>query len=126
MSEIDLSDVVNDADLADSYSIQRFTGSFQLGGWQQSATTIPAYGVVGVASDEDLLRIPEADRLSGAMQFHNQDQIYITELDDSSGTAVQRISDQLLWRNQLYRVLHVAPQAHRGYWKAIAVRMAGQ
>jgi hypothetical protein len=122
MSEIDLSDVINDMTLAEEYTIQRLSGLFQLGGWQQTVTTIDGYGVVSVASDEDLLRIPEGDRLTGAMVFHSECEIYITELE-----GIQRISDQLLWNNQLYRVCHVAPYGpNRNYWKAIAVRMAGQ
>jgi len=124
MSTLDLSDVVSDPDLADEYTVNRITGSFQLGGWQQSSVSIPGYGVVSVASDEDLQMIPEGDRLSGAMVFHSVDQIYITEKDPTNNA--QHISDQLLWNNQLYRVLKVWPYNNRNYWKAIAVRMAGQ
>jgi hypothetical protein len=123
MSMLNLSDVVNDPLLADSFTIQRSTGVFGLGGWTTTPTNIPGYGVVSVASDEDLLEIPEASRVTGAMVFHSQARIYLTQIDEPSGT--QHVADIILWNNQQWRILHVAPYNNRGFWRAIGVRMAG-
>jgi len=125
MSEMmDLSEVVNDGVLSEDYSILRSTGVFQLGGWATTSTTISGYGVVSVASSEDLEMVPEGDQLSGAMVFHSQEQIFITEFDESAG-GVQRVSDIILWNSQKYRVLNCWPYPNRNFWKAIAVRMPG-
>ena len=130
MSEVDdLSFVVDDGVLSEFYSIVRSTGSFQLGGWVTSSTTIQGYGVVSVATEEDLDMIPEADRVTGSMVFHSQQRIYLTQLDQpTSGSDTQRVSDIFVWplnTNQKWRVLHVGPYPNRNYWKAIAVRLAG-
>lgn len=137
MSEVgDLSFVVDDGVLSESYTIQRSTGSFQLGGWVTNSNNIPGYGVVSVAQDEDLVMIPEADRVTGAMVFHSQQRIFLTQLDegygnpnfgsgDGYGTTNQRVSDILVWGFQRWRVLHVGPYPNRNYWRAIAVRLAG-
>jgi hypothetical protein len=129
MSGIDLSDVVTDPDLAESYTIQRSTGSFEFGGWVTTPSTIPGYGVVSVATEQDLEMIPEGDRVTGSMVFHSEARIYETQLDGAGGITVgattQRVSDKILWNYQLYRVLHVSPYPNRNFWKAVAVRMAG-
>jgi len=137
MSEVDdLSFVVDDGVLSESYTIQRSTGLFKLGGWVTDSNNVPGYGVVSVANEEDLLMVPEADRVTGAMVFHSQQRIYETQLDDGYGNpnygsgegygaTTQRVSDILIWGFQRWRVLHVSPYLNRNYWKAIAVRLAG-
>jgi hypothetical protein len=124
MSEVgDLSFIIDDGVLSEAWVIQRAIGGFQLGGWTTTTTLIPGWGVVSVASDQDLLMIPEGDRVSGAMVFHSSSVIYETEYDPASMT--QYASDIMLWNNQSYRILSVGPYPNRQYWKAIGVRMAG-
>jgi hypothetical protein len=136
MSEVDdLSFVVDDGVLSDFYTVMRSTGTFQLGGWVTTPTNIQGYGVVSVANNEDLEMIPEGDRVTGAMVFHSQQRIYLTQLDagygqsdygeSPFGVGIQRVSDILVWNFQQWRVLHVGPYPNRNYWKAIAVRLAG-
>lgn len=123
MSEVnDLSEVVDDGVLSEPFIINRLTGQFQAGGWVETASVIPGYGVVSVASEEDILMIPEGDRVTGAMVFHTQKRIYLTQ-KDVDGT--QYVSDVMVWNYQKYRVMHVGPYPNRRYWKAIAVRLQG-
>ena len=90
--------------------------------------------------------LPEGDRITGAMMFHTQERIYETQLDDGYGqstfgdsspcssdsnaagygVAQQRVSDQVSWRGQLYRIVTVAPWKDFGYWRAVGVRMSGR
>lgn len=127
MSEVnDLSAVVDDGILSETYLIERSTGSFQIGGWVQNSVTINGWGVVSVASQEDLDEVPEGDRVTGAMVFHSEQRIYLTQLDQPSDN--QRVSDVMVWplgTTQKWRVLHVGPYPNRMFWKAIAVRLAG-
>jgi hypothetical protein len=141
MSEVsDLSAVVDDGVLSESYSILRQTGHFGSGGWIiDSATTLNGWGVVSVANEEDLLMIPEGDRVTGIMVFHSVNRIYETQLDSSFGTggygqgsyggpspaSLQKFSDIMTWNYQQWRVLAVGPYPNRTFWRALAVRMAG-
>ena len=123
MSEIsDLSAIIDDGVLSDSWTILRSIGEFQPGGFVSTSTSIPGYGVVSVASEEDIQSIPEGDQIGGAMVFHSQSRIYET-VKDSNG--VQHVSDILVWNSQQYRVMKVGPYPNRNYWKAVAVRTQG-
>jgi hypothetical protein len=132
---ISVAEVVLDPDLAENFTVNRLTGSFQLGGWVQTSTTIQFYGIVTVASNKDLQMIPEGDRVTGSMLFHSTERMYLTELDTgtyspsmctpATGIPEQHISDQISWRGQLFRIISVAPWADFGYWRAIGVRMSG-
>jgi hypothetical protein len=124
MSEVDdLSFVIDDGVLSESWVIVRSTGVFIQGGWVTTETQVPGYGVVSVATPEDMDEIPEADRVTGMMVFHSQPRIYATQFDPAD--QVQRVADKMLWTFQLWRVLHVFPYPNRNYWKAFAVRMQG-
>lgn len=123
MGIINLSRVVSGNVLTESYTIKRSTGAFVLGGWSTTETTVPGFGVVSVANDQDLLMVPEGDRVSGAMVFHSEQRIYETQ-QDANGT--QHVSDKIIWNFQLYRIMNVAPYPNRAYWRAIGVRMSGQ
>lgn len=133
---INLTRVVTSSLLAEPYTIQRSTGKFILGGWKTESVNIPGYGVVSVASEEDLDMMPESDRVTGSMVFHSECRIYITQLDGGFdqqgmgqggfGVSKQRVSDQIFWTDQLYRIMHVGPYPNRGFWKAIGVRLSGR
>lgn len=127
MSEVhDLSEVVDDGVLSEEYQIERSTGAFGLGGWKTTSTIVPGYGVVSVASEEDLLMVPEGDRVTGATVFHSYLRIFETQLDGLlTGDLNQRVSDIMIWNFTKWRVLKVWPYPNRRYWKAIAVRLAG-
>lgn len=132
--------------MSESYTIMRSTGMFVKGGWVMTSSPVGGYGVVSVATTEDLEMIPEMDRVTGSMVFHSYDRIYLTELDDSSTvsgsqgygvdpwgsspsggitSAAQRVSDIIIWNNVSWRVIHVGPYPNHGFWKAIAVRLPG-
>ena len=80
---------------------------------------IPAFGVVSVASGEDLLMVPEGDRVTGTMAFYCPQQIY---LSDGEGTL---LADRIEYNGQTYKVMVSKPWGAFGYWKAIAIRESG-
>jgi uncharacterized protein YfaT (DUF1175 family) len=129
MSEVsDLSEVVNDGVLSESYFILRQTGHFGLGGWIiDSSSNLNGWGVVSVATEEDLLMITEGDRVTGIMVFHSEKRIYETQLDTAptNSSSLQKFSDIMIWNHQQWRVLAVGPYPNRKFWRALAVRMAG-
>jgi hypothetical protein len=118
---IDLSDVVSDPDLCQTFGISRSVGSFVQGGWQETRIELTAYGIVTVASDRALKMVPEGDRAQGAMAFYTVTPLFVSHPNKTPGT-----SDILTWHNQKYRILSVSPQSDYGYYQATAQRLAGQ
>lgn len=129
---INVAEIVNDPDFAQSFYLIRSTGSFALGGFQTTPTTIPMYGVIEVAKEKELATLPEGDRISGAMAFYTSDPIYMTNVDANPsygagnfGVTAKRISDVVLWHNQQFRVVKDSVWSDFGYYKTIGVRMSG-
>lgn len=117
---IDYSDAVNDPDLSESFLIMRSTGKFAAGGWQTTKTVqIAAYGVVDVANRKQLDQIPEGDRITQAMVFYSA-----TEMKMAS-EAESQLADVIIWNDEEYKVINVGDYGKRGFWSAIASRMAG-
>jgi hypothetical protein len=138
-SLVQLGEVVNDPDLAQTFLIQRSTWSWIKGVWQPGTTTetVVAYGVVSVAEPRDIEMVPEADRVKGMMVFYSSQPIYGTRgvlgfgqgnFDGPPGVGgtLPASSDILVWRGLNWRVLSVRQMVDYGYFKAIAVRMRAE
>lgn len=120
-SAIDLSEVVNDPELAESFTILRSSGTFAEGGWQEATRqTIQTFGVVSPASSDDVNQLPEGDRISGNTTFYTSTPMYVTHTDPQPGT-----SDIIVWQGENYRLAMVWNYSTRGYYKAVGVRMSG-
>jgi len=119
---INVAEVINDSDFVQTFTVYRSTGAFDLGGWKEgNATTLTMVGVVSVANAKELMQIPEADRVMGTMIFHSAQELFVTHNSNSTpGT-----SDQILWNGERYKVIGCFPYRDYGYWKSMAVRMAG-
>lgn len=124
---INLSNIVNSPGLnAQSFVIIRSQGGlFVKGIWADASSTVQGYGIVQPTKSKDLLQVPEADRVTGAMTFHSSSPIYETHVDAPTGTNT-RISDVIVWRKQQFRIVHVFPFEDYGYYKAIGVRILGE
>ena len=118
---LNVSELLSDPDSAQAFTIQRSTGSFQLGGWQNATTSVPAVGVITPASEWDLRQVAEGDRVTGAMTFHTATPLYQTH-----GGANAGLSDILVWRGDEYRIAQLLPFGDYGLYKAVAVRVSGE
>lgn len=119
MATIDLSDVVSDPDMAETFTILRSKGGFVSGGWEDSRSSIAGYGVVSVAEQKDLNMLPEGTQVSEARVFHSiQNMILINETN-------LNLSDILVWNGVKYLAHKSADYSNFGYYRAIAVRMEG-
>lgn len=116
---ISVAEICNDPDLAQHVTIYRSQGQFGPGGWVNQTTQIPAYGSLQPATAKSLQMIPEGDRVEGAIQFFTTQPIYSTSEDQS------RISDQIMWQENMYRVSGIFKWNEFGYYGAILVRMTG-
>lgn len=122
---IDLEELTFDEDFAQAFTILRSQGTWARGGWQESARQqIPAVGIITPASAEDLLQVPEGDRVAGSMLVSTATRLYRSHSnginDDNSGT-----SDLVVWHGDTYRVSGVWPWVDQGFWKAVFVRVKG-
>lgn len=122
---ISVSELITDPDFVQQIAVQRNTGSFVLGGYQTTPTSMSMPGAVTVAKDQDLETVTEGDRITGAMAFYTLQELFETAVQGGmQGTS--QISDVITWRGQQYRIVDVKPYVDYGYWKSIGVRMSGE
>lgn len=119
---ISVEEIIEDDDLAQDYIIYRSQGHWDGGRWiEDTPLQIEARGTISVSSARDIQFVPEADRIRGAMTFHNIAEIYVTRNSPSSGT-----SDKIYWRGNWYKIIQVSPYGDYGYFSAIGVRIEGE
>lgn len=116
MPRVNVAKVIKNPNFAQKYSIFRKSGKFVKGVFVQSETEIKVTGVVTAPSSNDIIQIAEADRVTGIMCFHSNQEIFVTR---DSGT-----SDEILWRGSRYRIFRVVQWGDYGYWKALGVSMS--
>jgi hypothetical protein len=116
---INVSEVVNDPDFAQSFLIMRSTGVFLNGVWNSTVTAVQGYGVIADITDRDLDMIPEGDFVKGGKVFWSSQILYATHATAGVGGS----SDILVWRGLNYRVLQVKLYEDYGYWRAMTTRM---
>lgn len=117
---IQLSEVVNDPDLAQSFQILRSTSTEFLNGvWQSTTTSIGSYGVIANPTDRYLDMQAEGDVIKGDKVFWSSQPIYATRATEGVGFS----SDILIWRGLQFRVVDVKQFEDYGFWRATAVRM---
>lgn len=117
---IDVSEMLNDPDLCESFTITRTTGTFQIGGWVKNIPQqIQAYGAVRNTSGKELDMIPEADRVKNTLTFRSVTPMF--ETSEANGM----ISDVLAFHGEQYRILAVKDYSSQGYYLAIATIMGG-
>jgi hypothetical protein len=105
------------------FIIKRPTTTWVLGGITQAAVSIPALGAVTVAKERDLVQVPEADRVTGAMLFISVTEMRVTRL--GAAGAGSATSDTIVWRGDTYRLAKLWPYADYGFYRALGVRVGG-
>lgn len=115
---INVSKVIKSSRLSQSYTVYRKSGEWVSGRWEQSESSLQITGPVTVPGEKEILQIPEGDRVKGVMCFHSTDELYTT---NENGT-----SDEILWRNNRYRIHAILPWMDFGYCKALGTRMEGE
>ena len=117
----DFGEIVDDIDYAQSFVVIRTAGKFGAGGWIASnhPQQIPAWGPITVADNKTLEMFPEGDRISGSLHVISRTKLL------STSEALGVISDQIVWRNNTYRVQSVAQWGDFGFWQALMVRETG-
>lgn len=106
------------------FVVVRTVGKWLSGRWvADPETTINMQGTITVAGENDLVQVPEGDRVTGMMCFFSTKPIYVTRAEDEEGLEIDGISDEIIWQGDRYRVSSVNPWQDFGYYKAFGVRM---
>lgn len=117
----DLSEVVFDPDLGQSFVLLRTPGAFGPGGWvpQNPPLQVPAFGVIAIASDKEMQMFPEGDRLTGSLFVASNTPIYVTS------EALNMIADQVSWRGNMYKANSLGKWEDFSFYAALFVRETG-
>ncbi|NHL37740.1 hypothetical protein FDE95_14250 [Clostridium botulinum] len=121
---IDVSRVLNDPRVSQSFIIFRKSGKWEKGRFVQSENNINMQGVISVAKPKDIEMIPEGDRVGGELAIYSTQEIFTTRKGDTSKQKDSGTSDELLWNGERYKIYSVSPYSDYGYYKAIAMRKA--
>jgi hypothetical protein len=117
---LDLSDVVTDPDLGESFQVKRPTdGQFvREGEWQQNDNPVPIdmFGVITPSKANDVAEfVPEGERATEMITVYTKDPVYMTD-------GLGRLSDFILWNNGSYKVVFSKPWKNHGYYFVIGAK----
>ncbi len=112
---IDVSELLTDPDLAQTFQVIRFTGTWNQGEYTQAPSApITMTGVIQPASSQDAVRFaPEGERLSNLIVVYCTTEIQYSD-------AKQQESDIIVWHGNRYRVAQVRQWTDHGYWQVWA------
>ena len=114
---INIAEIIDDPDFVQAYDLYRHGGYWLAGKRVEGEQLIKRNGVIVAANSKDLLQVPEGDRVKGIVAVYDTEPLLVT---NKAGT-----SDQIVWRDERYRLFQVWPYADYGYYKALGERMAG-
>lgn len=116
---IDISELIDDHDFAQTFTVTRATGSFaNEGRFSTTTTDITKTGIIQPASYEDQVKyLPEGQRQANAIRIWCRDEIVQA---DGKGA----LSDVITWGGGKHRVAFSKHWNQHGYWFAIAVGYA--
>lgn len=118
---IDLSELVDDPDFAQEFTLLRSTGNFVDGRWVENPkTTVVMTGVITPMSARELQQMPEADRVIGSINIYTLQPLYTT-----TGGSPQRTSDQILWKGHYYKLFQINDYSDFGFYHSIGQRVTG-
>ena len=119
---IDVSEIIDDPDLAQRFKLYRITGQFVNGRWVENPKQeLTRVGIIVPMGAKSLQQIPEADRVRGAIEVFTKEILYIT----SSAGSQSRTSDQVLWKGSLYKLLAVDDYSDFGFYHGVGQRIQG-
>ena len=121
---INLSRVLNSPKMRQTFTIYRSSGGrFGAGGWiEDTPIEIEASGIVWPSTAREILQVPEGDRALGMMTFATTVPLYTTRAEGATSAGT---SDQLEWKDELYRVISRLPFTDYGFNVAVGARLSG-
>ena len=120
---INLSRVLNSPRMRQTFTIFRSSGHFGAGGWiEDTPEEIESFGIVWPSTAREILQVPEGDRALGMMTFATTVPLYTTRVE---GVTAAGTSDQIEWKDELYRLISILPFTDYGFNVAVGARISG-
>lgn len=125
---MDLSYVTNDPLDGENFVVQRSQGWFSNDGWSEQYATLNYFGIVSIANPKTVEMLPDADRVNEVIVINCELPLYVTRLNAAEGGPAT--SDLVMYTGAVapegtYRVIQVHNYKRRGFFWALATRMAG-
>jgi hypothetical protein len=124
MARVNVGELIHDPDFAQDFEVIRKAGKWVDGRFETQASTIPMRGVVVPNSTKGLVQSPDGDAIQGTIEIYTHEALYTTQLSEESFTA-DRVSDEVVWRRQTWKIIDTEDFRDYGYYKAIAERKRG-
>ena len=120
---INLSSVIHSSRLSQDYTILRSFGVWENGEFIKNGipSMLQFHGIITVATERDLQKVPEGNRQTGAMKILSPEPIYVTGQLEENG-----FSDVLVWNNEKYQIVAVFPDKDYGFYRGICTRLSGE
>lgn len=120
---IDLSEITFDSDFTQRFTVYRQHGAWSGGRWSiVNEEIIIMHGIVIHVDTNELMQVPEGDRIRGVMEFISHTEIFVTSAASVAGAIT---SDQILWSDDRWRIYKVHSHEDYGFFEALGIRMAG-
>lgn len=110
---IDISELMDDPDLAQPIKVERAAGFYDAGRWKKASPEFPKgfIGIIHPASQEDRLEVaPEGSRRSNMIVCYSASAF---KFDDGN----KEQSDIVHWNGGKYRIMAIRPWQDHGYFK---------
>lgn len=120
---INVSELINDPDFCQTFTVSRYSGTWQGGKFSTTASVFSVTGVITPMKTKDVAQLPQGDTILGAIEIFSPVPLLTTRLDpsgESGGTA-----DEVTWKGEVYKILKVDDFTDFGYFYAVGTRKAG-
>ena len=117
MALINVGELINDPDFAQSFTITRRSGTWENGRFIPVETTIEASGIISPQDTSELDLAPDGSMIRGRIKVWTHTQLYITVQDTPTGESY--ISDEVNWQGNQYLVILDNNYSDYGYYSYI-------
>ena len=118
---INVSELINDPDFAQRFTVHRKAGVWVAGRFETTDQIIKLSGVIRPLNTKELALLPEGDTIKGGITIYSLEPLFVTHSDGSYG----KVSDEVEWRGELYKIIQTQNYLDWGYHKATADRKLG-
>lgn len=124
MPLLNIAELVQDPDFQQSFIINRITGDFNNDGiFETTEQQLMFSGVISPRKTRDMKQDPQGDQIEGMIDIYTNDPIYTTVLGNVNEDS--KLSDEVEWRREKYRITQVENFTDFGYYHAIAIYKRG-
>lgn len=118
---INVRELITDPDFCQKIKVTRTKAEIYNYVPRQTQTSFFVTGIITIADDKDLQMLPQADRLSGAINVFTEQELYVTHYNSEENQAY--ISDIIDFEGETYKVAYQLGDMQYGFCRSTCVRM---